>query len=79
MSDTSTTTEVITINAQGAVAKMGTATGGAIWGMSSWSMNDLVAALTCIFVLLQIGLLVPKYTQLIRAWRKGGHIKVEIN
>lgn len=77
MRDTSAT-EVITINAQTAVAKISAATGGAVWGLSSLPLNEIVAILTGILVLAQLGLLIPKYAQLVRAWRSGTKIEVDV-
>lgn len=77
MRDTSAT-EVITVDAQTAVAKIGAATGGAAWGLSSLPLNEIVAILTGVLVVAQIGLLVPKYVQLFRAWRSGTKIEVDV-
>lgn len=77
MRDTSLT-EVITVNAQTAGAKIVTATAGTVWGLSDWDWNKAVAVATFLFVLLQMGLLVPKYLQLLRAWRRGHNVKVDL-
>lgn len=74
----SSTTEVITVNAQAAMAKIGTAAGGTAWGLSSLPLNEIAAFLTCVLVLGQIILLVPKYMQMYRAWRSGRTIEVEV-
>ena len=67
------------INGPAAAAKMGVATLGTAYGMTDFTLNDAVAALTALYVLLQIGLLMPKYAQLIRAWWAGKKIKVDIH
>lgn len=51
-----------------AAAKMGAAIGGTIFGMT---LNDWVLIITFIYVLLQIGLLMPKYWEMIINWLKG--------
>jgi len=51
-----------------AAAKMSAAIGGTIFGIT---LNDWVLLVTLIYVLLQIGLLVPKYWELIVTWIKG--------
>lgn len=76
MSATSNT-EVITLNAQTAVAKAVMATGGTLWGFSSWPLSQIAALVTTILVVLQIGLLIPKYRQLYRAWRYGRSVDIK--
>lgn len=71
-----TITEVVTINANAAATKIGVAAAGA--GVTAWTLNELVAAATFIFVLLQIGLLLPKYYSVYRAWRRGHEIEIEV-
>lgn len=70
---------ILHVDTSTAAQKIGIATAGAAYGMTSFSLNDLVAALTALFVLLQIGLLIPKYYALIKAWRKGKKIEVDVH
>lgn len=69
-------TEVITVNAQTAAAKIGVAATGATY--SFLTLDKMVALATLIFVLLQIGLLVPKYTQMYKAWKKNRKVEVRM-
>lgn len=71
-------TEVVTINGASAAAKTVTAISGAAYSMTSWTMSDFVTLCTLLFILLQIGLLVPKYAQLFRAWRKGHKVRIDL-
>jgi len=43
------------------VAKITPAAGGAAYSYFGWTLNEWVAAATLFYVVLQIGLLVPKY------------------
>lgn len=54
-----------------AMAKMGVAAGG--FTISSLTLNEWVALLTICYLLLQMGLLIPKYVQMVRDYfgRKG--------
>lgn len=53
-----------------AIAKTAPAIAGAtIYGLT---LQDWVAIVTIAYVVLQAGLLVPKYWRMIRDWRKGG-------
>lgn len=69
-------TEVITVNAQTAAAKIGVAATGATY--SFLTLDKMVALATLIFVLLQIGLLVPKYVQMVKAWKKNRKVEVKL-
>ncbi len=59
------------------VAKTTVAGGGAV--ASYLTLNEWVAIATLAFILLQTGLLVPKYWQLYKMWRKGKKIKVDLD
>lgn len=67
------------VNVPAAATKMGIASAGAAYSMTGYTMSDLVALATLVFVLLQIGLLMPKYAALYRAWRSGKKVKVELH
>ncbi|HVI51498.1 MAG TPA: hypothetical protein VM661_09835 [Candidatus Sulfotelmatobacter sp.] len=41
-------------------------------GGAAFSLNEWVAIITIIYVLLQVGLLVPKYVRLFRQWMARG-------
>lgn len=51
-----------------AAVKISTVAGGA--AASALTLNDWVAILTILYLLFQMGLLVPKYTQIIRDYFK---------
>ncbi|AZY49666.1 hypothetical protein C0J09_11345 [Bordetella avium] len=54
---------------QAAIIKMGIGAGAAtLYGLT---LNELVAVATLLYLGLQIGLLLPKYWRLFRAWWKG--------
>lgn len=58
------------MNEDAKVAGMKTAAVG-IAGLFGMSLNDMVAILTGIFILLQIGLLIPKYWRLfVDIWQR---------
>lgn len=42
------------------------------------TLDKMVALATLIFVLLQIGLLVPKYVQMYKAWKKNRNVEVRM-
>ena len=68
---------VVHVNQNMAAAKTGAVGLGA--GASFITLNEWVAIATLIFILLQIGLLLPKYWQYYKLWRKGKTIKVELD
>lgn len=76
MNRTSSTEVVLNIDAHAAAGKMGLAGAGA--AASYLTLNEWVALATLIYVLLQIGLLFPKYATLYKAWRDGKRIKVDV-
>lgn len=43
------------------VAKITPAAGGAFYSLYGWTLNEWVAAATLLYIVAQIGLLVPKY------------------
>lgn len=51
-------------------AKIAPAVGGTAYGFSNFTLNEMVALATLIYVILQIGLLLPKYWSVF--FRKGG-------
>ena len=62
-------TEMIDREGQIASIKIGIgATGVAAYGLT---LNEWVAAITIIYLILQIGLLIPKYVQIVRGYFKG--------
>ena len=58
-------------DAKAAAVKMGVGAGGAV--LTGLTLNEWVALATLVYVVLQIGLLVPKYCRMFGAWRRGGH------
>lgn len=53
-----------------ALVKMGGAASAASYSLTDLPLNELVALVTLIYVALQIGLLIPKYWQMVGEWRK---------
>ena len=53
-----------------ALVKMGGAASAASYSLTDLPLNELVAMITFLYVALQIGLLIPKYWQMIRDWIK---------
>jgi len=51
-----------------AAAKIAPAIAGATW--TAITLNQLVAAATLIYIVLQIGLLIPKYIKIYKKWRQ---------
>lgn len=70
------TTAVLHVDAPVATTKIGIGTVGA--AASYMTLNEWVALATLVFILLQIGLLIPKYVALYRAWLHGKKIKVDV-
>lgn len=69
-------TAVLHVDATAATAKMGVGAAGLTASMMT--LNEWVALATLVFILMQIGLLIPKYWALFYAWRQGKTIKVDV-
>lgn len=76
MNHNSSSEVILHVDPYTAGGKMGIASVGA--AASFLTLNEWVALATLCYVVLQIGLLIPKYIELYRAWRKGKSIKVDI-
>lgn len=70
------TTAILHVDSAAATTKIGIGTAGA--AASYMTLNEWVAVATLVFIMLQIGLLIPKYYSLYRAWRNGKRIKVDV-
>lgn len=69
-------TAIVHVDAPTIQAKVGLAGAGA--AASFMSLNEWVALATLVFIILQIGLLIPKYWALFKAWRRGKKIEVDV-
>jgi len=69
-------TEVITLNGPTTAAKLSGAGIGAV--ATALTLNEWVAVATLVYLALQIILLFPKLGQMVRAWRAGKSVEVEI-
>lgn len=71
-----TNSAVLHVDSHASQAKIGLAGAGA--AASFMSLNEWVALATLVFIVLQIGLLIPKYWALFMAWRRGKKIEVDV-
>lgn len=76
MQTVSDTAVHMNIDPAAASVKMGIAGTGAV--ASYMTLNEWVALFTLLYVILQIGLLIPKYRKLYQAWCEGREIRVDI-
>jgi len=67
----------IHVDGHTAAFKTGLAGTGAV--ASYVTLNEWVAMATLVFVVLQIGLLIPKYWKLYSRWREGKNVEVKID
>jgi len=68
---------VVHVNGQMAAIKTTGAVSGAV--ASYWTLNEAVAIATLIFVILQVGLIIPKYWLIYKQWRHGAKIKIDVD